>query len=109
VFDMFPIVVPAVVVVLVATALVRRERSDRIVDLTAWDDVSVMPLTVADDRPVSPRVTGGDLVEPHGSSLGARLRAIEAVDPASPASTTGQGRVRVRRRGRPLVAPRTEY
>ena len=99
---MIPIAIPAIVIVAVAAALVRRERADHVLDLTEWDESDVVPVAVASGakREHAP-VTGGALVEPRGSSLGARLRATEPAPPARP-------RVRIRRRERPLVASRSE-
>lgn len=101
--DMIPIAIPAIVIVVMAAAFVRRERADRVLDLTEWDELDVVPVAVesGSKREQAP-ATGGALVEPRGSSLGARLRATEPEPP------TARPRVRIRRRERPLVASRPE-
>lgn len=102
-FDILPIALPAVLVVFVAVVLVHRERSDRIVDLTEWDDVAMVPVVDARARSSSrANVSGGALIDPGGASLGARIRAT------TPDEERPHGRVRIRRRDQPLVAARAE-
>ncbi len=100
--EIIPIAMPATLVVVAAAYLVRRERTDDVVDLTAWDDVPVVSLGDQCPAPTErPPSTGGALIEPDGSSLGARLR--ETTPPNGE-----RRRVRVRRRDHPLTAARPD-
>ncbi|WP_436793024.1 hypothetical protein [Actinospongicola halichondriae] len=103
VLDIIPIAMPAILVVVAAALLIRRERADEVIDLTtAWDDVPVVSLDGFEPSSEHVSASGGALVEPDGTSLGARLRET------APPPTNARPRVRVRRRDQPLVAARLE-
>ena len=104
--DLIPIVLPTVVIVAAAAWVTVRDREGhRAVGLA--DDPVVRVAPAPPPPGLSSRRLGpvrGALVEPGGTSLGARLRSLADPGPAEEPRRPTQRTARVTRRRRPLVA-----